>query len=714
MAPQRRNSWLLVSAIIACARVAHSSSALISFIAQWNRELDVDAQDLTADLLASKDAQIRNILANAISPDDLCSALYVTAGFSNVLAMRRILSVMSPADTAKCALLYDASGVTLVHRACASHSTGLARIAAHAHTHNASLVPVFIRALGLRCLPDPQSGPPGACSSGECTVGSSKAALEACTTAAPLRMLLGALASAEATVPGTLVGALTRLCRLSASFVAEGASSLPPTRYLGTPLGHACAAGNVKAVELLLAAGGSDAVRSGVWAAERALNGVAASCAHLAASRGYVDVLDALASGIPVPSLSDALGQLDSFGRTPLDAAELAGPAGVHSMEWLRRRGVYTKSSQTEEQRGQRSELWLRSFDHAAHEAAGWRVAQPAALLAAGLPIELLQQDFFKSAASVCAHSAAGIPLPSVSELDLNDTMRMWEGFGSLDAPFLVRSLNRGGAVRALAQPETQMGVTESETVPVTRTAQRVADIWSRSWLSAALSNVTVSVGAVPYPSLYGALQDAWDLGRFVNTWMGTAGAPWNISCEASTSSGSLPCHNGVIVPPYVFDPHVLETYSAGSGRRKESALAQLLEDFTPPLLQSTADGRRPHLSQLAVGPPLSGSMLHYHDAAVNTNVVGLKLWILIPPGDAHFRVQPPAVAWFSEVYAGCVPRDPLFDSGLRPLPLQQPLLRSQPHYVALQEPGDVVVVPAHWGHAVLNLADSVAKAESR
>jgi len=33
------------------------------------------------------------------------------------------------------------------------------------------------------------------------------------------------------------------------------------------------------------------------------------------------------------------------------------------------------------------------------------------------------------------------------------------------------------------------------------------------------------------------------------------------------------------------------------------------------------------------------------------------------------------------------------------------------PHYAFLQEPGDVVVVPEHWGHAVLNLADTLAAA---
>jgi hypothetical protein len=33
------------------------------------------------------------------------------------------------------------------------------------------------------------------------------------------------------------------------------------------------------------------------------------------------------------------------------------------------------------------------------------------------------------------------------------------------------------------------------------------------------------------------------------------------------------------------------------------------------------------------------------------------------------------------------------------------------PHYLFLQGPGEAVVLPALWGHAVLNLADSVGVA---
>jgi oxalate decarboxylase/phosphoglucose isomerase-like protein (cupin superfamily) len=65
--------------------------------------------------------------------------------------------------------------------------------------------------------------------------------------------------------------------------------------------------------------------------------------------------------------------------------------------------------------------------------------------------------------------------------------------------------------------------------------------------------------------------------------------------------------------------------------------------------------------------------------------VLGLKEWVFFPPGAAALA-DGDAAAYFG---AGAgAPR---------------------PRMTLLQGPGDWVFVPAGWGHAVLNLADSAA-----
>ena len=83
--------------------------------------------------------------------------------------------------------------------------------------------------------------------------------------------------------------------------------------------------------------------------------------------------------------------------------------------------------------------------------------------------------------------------------------------------------------------------------------------------------------------------------------------------------------------------------------------------------------------------------MPHFHPAAVNVLIFGLKLWVLLLPADAAFS-NAHAAAFFEHGHA--------------------PRAASGPPFISfLQEPGDVVFVPAHWGHATLSLADSFALA---
>merc|ERR1712153_267595 len=71
-----------------------------------------------------------------------------------------------------------------------------------------------------------------------------------------------------------------------------------------------------------------------------------------------------------------------------------------------------------------------------------------------------------------------------------------------------------------------------------------------------------------------------------------------------------------------------------------------------------------------------------------NAALVGRKRWFFVPPGN-NFWSRKPISTWFDSDYAKM------------PKPLFQ----------CVQEPGDVIYVPEVYGHAVLNVEDSVAVA---
>ena len=107
-------------------------------------------------------------------------------------------------------------------------------------------------------------------------------------------------------------------------------------------------------------------------------------------------------------------------------------------------------------------------------------------------------------------------------------------------------------------------------------------------------------------------------------------------------------------------------------------------------------------MKQVAFAPALSGSPPHIHGAAYNFLVHGRKRWFLWKPFDSTVDATRASLG------------------GAEPLPFGTPVLKwfvseyprlaSRPLEV-VQEPGDVVWVPAGWGHAVLNLEPSVAVA---
>ena len=174
--------------------------------------------------------------------------------------------------------------------------------------------------------------------------------------------------------------------------------------------------------------------------------------------------------------------------------------------------------------------------------------------------------------------------------------------------------------------------------------------------------------GRVPYAAEYGAEEGAarGPLGDFVAQHMGVGrggGATEGPGAEAAP-------------PPLVFDADVLEGPAA--------PLANLFSRKRSVVFPRSRE--RPGLQQFILGPGGAGSALHFHPAAVNLCVFGLKMWVIVPPGAAAFSEEHVAAWWPRRASAG-------------------------PAFEALQGPGDFVFVPEGWGHAVINLADSLALA---
>ena len=275
------------------------------------------------------------------------------------------------------------------------------------------------------------------------------------------------------------------------------------------------------------------------------------------------------------------------------------------------------------------------SFSLQQHTLAGWHALAPAELQALGFPGDLLS-------GAAAGGAAAGVQQGSFEAVEELPLAALAPGNrGSLLRSHLLRGrpfIVRGPPANAsqVLTPQALLRLAGGE-------------------------GTAVDAGSVPYASQYGRGGERVLLRDFLAQHMGAAGA-----------AGSQPS------PPYVFDLKVLDGQAGALGAlfsRRRQAL------FPGP----------PALSQLIAGPPRSGSALHFHPAAVNFCVLGVKAWVLLPPSAAGYA-DAGAEAWWRQ---------------------ELPRLQGQGGRVlqVLQGPSDMLFIPANWGHAVLNLADSVAMA---
>jgi Ankyrin repeats (3 copies) len=155
-------------------------------------------------------------------------------------------------------------------------------------------------------------------------------------------------------------------------------------------------------------------------------------------------------------------------------------------------------------------------------------------------------------------------------------------------------------------------------------------------------------------------------------------GAAMEVDARCQDDCDKVPLDEGLCDcrPSYVFD-----------GRMKDAIepyLGKLPGNFSATHI----------LSELIVGGRSSGSPPHTHGPAYNVLVFGQKKWWFWPPRDAHFvaRTEGPGVVHVVDWLGAALPHLPADVEGE-------------------QLGGDIAFVPRNWGHAVVNLRESVSAA---
>jgi hypothetical protein len=118
----------------------------------------------------------------------------------------------------------------------------------------------------------------------------------------------------------------------------------------------------------------------------------------------------------------------------------------------------------------------------------------------------------------------------------------------------------------------------------------------------------------------------------------------------------------------------------------------------------------------LFVGSRRSGISMHHHKAAWNALLFGRKLWILTPPRSSRFRREELAATsfegeWFAEAEARTVSRAAHAQPRAAARADEPVHSASEERRYCVQREGDVLYVPAGWGHSTINLRESVGVA---
>eukprot|EP00049_Salpingoeca_infusionum_P025769 m.21634 g.21634 ORF g.21634 m.21634 type:complete len:725 (+) comp8309_c0_seq4:73-2247(+) len=130
--------------------------------------------------------------------------------------------------------------------------------------------------------------------------------------------------------------------------------------------------------------------------------------------------------------------------------------------------------------------------------------------------------------------------------------------------------------------------------------------------------------------------------------------------------------------PLYLFDSKILDAELEGSC-------------LIPNAIRDVYAGEASHrVRQLYVGPPCTGSPMHFHYDAFNFLAHGTKLWFLSPPALSDYSKIHPVL----DLYAGeSLKLKPRADD---PFPL-----------ACVQGEGELLYIPLSWGHGTINLSET-------
>lgn len=390
---------------------------------------------------------------------------------------------------------------------------------------------------------------------------------------------------------------------------------------------------------------------------------VGSTCAHLAALRGHEDILKVLYEEQGLAALIAT----DASSRTPCDRVKGQGLLWQSSFDFLQSKGACatnktttsTSSSSASDDKGDknrgekiaRAGVSLRYFDPQLHILGGWNLLSNASLSRYNLP---------------------------------SDLYSTWNKTDENGIDIVTNSSDSKIVRRYRSQSRPFLGISAFDPANVIG-----PEGWKRGHFISDFGSLLVSASDVPYSTIYGSSPSTnYSIREFTEKYMGinaTALASMSfINAEGEVSNtvgGSEESMNTTgsssSAIPYVFDSNVIP-----ANARRFVPFLHYLQELNP-IYEKNKD--TVHLRQLGLGPPGSGAMPHYHGEAVNILLFGLKLWTIWSPQHAAF-----SGANARDFYEHAVNGGGEF-----------------PCISFIQEPGDLVYLPAFYGHATLNLADS-------
>lgn len=220
---------------------------------------------------------------------------------------------------------------------------------------------------------------------------------------------------------------------------------------------------------------------------------------------------------------------------------------------------------------------------------------------------------------------------------------------------------------------------------------------WSLPRLLQRYERESVAVGSIPYWNVFNTTGSVRTLHEFIRSFHsaapagshsdkdGTVAAAPEYAFSAEPCNTWLECSLGML-PAFVRDsPGGRDIVQLGQQQRPN------LEDqgASTEVVRNTQVNK-----QFYLGGPRTGAPFHYHYDAVNVLAFGEKRWFLQPPARAEYSIEAPAL-WYQR-------------RGLADNPESQ---EGGGVLECTQRDGDVMFVPASWGHATLNVEASIGVA---